>query len=109
MDLRTGQSLWQALQGPIPEHPPLEGDARAEVVIIGGGVTGALLSWILVQHGIEVLLVDKRHPTTGSTAASTGLLQYEVDTPLVELIEKVGKPKRRSCLSTRRPSHRGTR
>jgi len=91
MDLRTGQSLWQGLRGPIPEHPTLEGDARAEVVIIGGGVTGALLSWILVQHGIEVLLVDKRHPATGSTAASTGLLQYEVDTPLVELIEKVGQ------------------
>jgi glycine/D-amino acid oxidase-like deaminating enzyme len=91
MDLRTGQSLWQGLQGTIPEHSPLEGDARAEVVIIGGGVTGALLSWILVQHGIEVLLVDKRHPATGSTAASTGLLQYEVDTPLVDLIQKVGQ------------------
>lgn len=91
MDLRTGHSLWQGLQGPIPEHSALEGDARAEVVIIGGGVTGALLSWILVQHGIEVLLVDKRQPSTGSTAASTGLLQYEVDTPLIELIEKVGQ------------------
>ncbi len=91
MDLRTGHSLWQGLQGPIPEHSAFEGDARAEVVIIGSGVTGALLSWILVQHGIEVFLVDKRQPSTGSTAASTGLLQYEVDTPLIELIEKVGQ------------------
>jgi glycine/D-amino acid oxidase-like deaminating enzyme len=91
MDLRTGHSLWQGLQNSLVEFPPLEGDARTELAIIGGGVTGALLSSILVQHGIEVLLVDKRHPTTGSTAASTGLLQYEVDTPLVELIEKVGQ------------------
>ncbi len=91
MDLRTGHSLWQGLQDATPEFPPLEGDARTEIAIIGGGVTGALLSWILVQHGIEVLLVDKRHPATGSTAASTGLLQYEVDTPLVELIDKVGQ------------------
>jgi len=91
MDLRTGCSLWQDLQGSIPVYPPFEGDAHAEVVIIGGGVTGALLSWILVQHGIDVLLVDKRQPATGSTAASTGLLQYEVDTPLVDLIDKVGQ------------------
>ncbi len=54
MDLRTGCSLWQDLQASIPVYPPFEGDAQAEVVIIGGGVTGALLSWILVQHGIDV-------------------------------------------------------
>jgi glycine/D-amino acid oxidase-like deaminating enzyme len=91
MDLRTGLSLWQGLHGPLPEFKPLEGDVRTEVAIIGGGVTGALLSSMLAQHGIEVLLVDKRNPATGSTAASTGLLQYEIDTPLVELIAKVGE------------------
>jgi glycine/D-amino acid oxidase-like deaminating enzyme len=38
-----------------------------------------------------VLLIDSRDFCHGSTAASTGLLQYEVDTPLVELIQKVGE------------------
>ena len=36
-------------------------------------------------------LLDKGPPGEGSTAASTGLLQYEVDTPLSALIRKVGK------------------
>jgi glycine/D-amino acid oxidase-like deaminating enzyme len=36
-------------------------------------------------------MVDRRTIAEGSTAASTGLLQYEIDTPLVELIGKVGR------------------
>jgi glycine/D-amino acid oxidase-like deaminating enzyme len=64
---------------------------EAEVVIIGGGITGALLSSILSRSGMNVVLLDKRNPCTGSTAASTGLLQYEVDVPLVDLIAKVGR------------------
>ena len=41
--------------------------------------------------GVDTVLVDKRELGTGSTAASTGLLQYEIDTPLVDLIKKVGE------------------
>jgi len=37
------------------------------------------------------VIVDKRHVGMGSTAASTALLQYEIDTPLAELINKRGE------------------
>jgi glycine/D-amino acid oxidase-like deaminating enzyme len=36
-------------------------------------------------------VVDRRELGTGSTAASTGLLQYEIDAPLVDLIKTVGE------------------
>jgi glycine/D-amino acid oxidase-like deaminating enzyme len=36
-------------------------------------------------------MVDRRDLAAGSTAASTGLLQYEIDKPLVELAELVGQ------------------
>lgn len=50
----------------------------------GGGGTS------LVEAGAETLLSDKRDIRTGSTSASTALLQYESDVPLRELIKKVG-------------------
>ena len=35
-------------------------------------------------------MADRRAPTRGSTIASTALVQYEIDTPLVELKRKIG-------------------
>jgi glycine/D-amino acid oxidase-like deaminating enzyme len=67
------------------------GDFDCEVAVLGGGVSGALIALYLSREGVETLLIDKAQPATGSTAASTGLLQYEVDTHLSELIDKVGR------------------
>ena len=55
------------------------------------GGHGALVAYHLVQEGVETVLVDKRDIGAGSTAASTALLQYEIDTELHELIGTVGE------------------
>jgi len=61
-----------------------------DVIVIGAGITGALVSWHLSTKGIRSIVLDKRHVGMGSTAASTSLLQYEIDTPLYDLQKKVG-------------------
>ncbi|WP_425613412.1 NAD(P)/FAD-dependent oxidoreductase [Anatilimnocola sp. NA78] len=93
MKLRTGKPYWIAAAQPEPAIPstPLTGDTRCSLLVLGGGITGALVAYRLVQQGVDVLLIDERDFGQGSTAASTGLLQYEVDTPLQELIERVGE------------------
>ena len=58
---------------------------------MGAGISGALTAWHLCQAGFKTVVVDKRHVGMGSTAASTALLQYEIDTPLSELITKRGE------------------
>jgi glycine/D-amino acid oxidase-like deaminating enzyme len=90
MDLHTGTSLWQAGAPPLVRFPPLEGSLATEVAVIGGGVTGALVAQRLVREGVATVLVDKRQPCGGSTAASTGLLLYEIDVHLCDLARKVG-------------------
>ncbi len=93
MDLRSGVSYWRATNPPIRGgFVPLAGDVACEVAIVGGGVTGALVGYSLTKAGVRTVLLDKRELGTGSTAASTGLLLYEIDVPLVELIAKVGEP-----------------
>src|SRR5687767_14850165 len=91
MDLRSGLSYWRANERPSVEYSALSGDAKCEVVVVGGGITGAAVAYFLVREGIDTLLVDKREFAAGSTAASTGLLQYEIDTPLSKLIRKTGQ------------------
>lgn len=90
-NLRSGLTYWRALGPDTTQHPPLEGDTECETLVVGGGITGTLVAGRLCQAGVQTLLIDREHPAVGSTAASTGLLQYEIDTPLIELIEKVGR------------------
>ena len=66
-------------------------DLSADVLIVGGGITGAMIADMLVEAGLDTVIVDRRGPTKGSTIASTALVQYEIDTPLVELTRKIGK------------------
>jgi glycine/D-amino acid oxidase-like deaminating enzyme len=91
VDLRSGTPLWIARGKQGLEFQPLSVDIRADVAILGGGITGALIAYQLVKQGASVVLIDRREIGRGSTAASTGLLQYEVDTPLVELVKQVGQ------------------
>jgi len=90
MDLRTEYPFWLLDKGLLGSYPSLDHDITTEVAIIGAGISGALVAWQLGQAGIRCVIVDKRHVGMGSTAATTGLLQYETDAPLTELIDKVG-------------------
>lgn len=91
MNLRSELPFWLLRNGLTANYPALEGDAKCDALVVGGGISGALLTHELASRGIDVLLVDRRHAAFGSTSASTGLLQYEIDTPLHELIGKVGE------------------
>jgi glycine/D-amino acid oxidase-like deaminating enzyme len=69
----------------------LTGDFETDILVIGAGITGATIADALSAAGREIVIVDKRGPAKGSTAASTALVQYEIDTPLIELIRKICK------------------
>lgn len=91
MDLTSGTPYWPLESGLLTVHPPLKADEKCEVAIIGGGITGAIVAYYLVDAGIDVVMVDQREFGWGSTSASTALLQYEIDVPLHKLIELRGK------------------
>lgn len=91
MDLKTGCIFWRDRDRRPTAYPRLDRDLQCDVAIIGGGITGALAAYFLSKAGAHVIVLDRRSICTGSTPASTGLLQYEIDTPLLKLIELVGK------------------
>lgn len=68
----------------------LQKNVETEIVIIGSGITGALVAHFLCEAGAKCIVVDKRMSSTGSTAASTAQLQYEIDLFLYELCDLTG-------------------
>lgn len=87
MDLHSGLAYWIVKNQLFNYYNPLEDDLTIDVAIIGSGITGALVSHELCMAGIPCAVFDKRTIATGSTAASTAQLQYEIDVPLSEMID----------------------
>lgn len=92
-DLRTGQSIWSARRRPAIEEKQLTRDVACDIVVVGAGISGALIAEQLSDAGFDVVIVDRRGPTDGSTAASTAMLQYEIDMPLHQMAERIGRDK----------------
>ncbi len=90
MNLTSSHPFWSVNNGLPANYPSLKRDVSCDAVVIGGGITGALVAVHLVEAGVKTLRIDKRDIGMGSTSASTALLQYEIDVPLRELIKKVG-------------------
>ena len=90
MDLKSGSPFWMLKNAQSAFHSPLHAHHRCDVMIVGAGITGALVARSLVEAGMSVCLVDKRQVAWGSTSASTALLQYEIDVELQALAKKFG-------------------
>lgn len=91
MDLHSGLPYWIVKNELFDYFNPLKTDYSVEVAIIGSGITGTLVAHELCTAGISCAVFDKRTIATGSTAASTAQLQYEIDVPLVEMANMVGE------------------
>jgi len=91
MDLKSGYPFWTVKNGLLTAFPQLTHDHQTETVIIGGGITGALIADELSRHGHQVVVLERRDVGWGSSAASTALLQYEIDTHMVHLAEQYGE------------------
>lgn len=92
LDLVGGDPPWtDPGEADAPPYSSLEKDADCEVVVLGAGVTGAMCAALLVDEGLDVMLVDKRSMAAGSTCANTALLLFEPDQPLCRLAEMLGE------------------
>ena len=90
MNLTTGYPFGLIKSGLSYNYPKLEQSIKTDVIIIGGGISGALTAYYLINAGIKCMIVDARTIGLGSTCASTSLLQYELDKPLTELTDLIG-------------------
>ena len=89
-DLRTGMSVWQARRTRGVPARKLSRDLDCDVLVVGAGISGALIAELLGDAGHDVAVVDRRGPFRGSTAANTALVQHAIDVPLTRLGRRIG-------------------
>ncbi|MDP5308550.1 NAD(P)/FAD-dependent oxidoreductase [Paracoccus spongiarum] len=92
-DLRTGTPFWLKTPNIAVAHCRLDRRQGWDAIIVGSGVSGALLAEALTRQGLGVLIVDRRPPARGSTPASTAMIQHEIDIPLIHHIRDMGRPR----------------
>lgn len=87
MDLQfvQGKCLFTKVNKVPKQYDYLTEDINTDVVIVGGGVTGAILAYYFSKKGIDTVLLEKKRMAYGSTSITTALLQYELDTNLRNL------------------------
>jgi glycine/D-amino acid oxidase-like deaminating enzyme len=65
-------SLYAETAISAPDLPRLEGEARATVGVIGGGITGLSAALHLAERGIDVALVEAHEPGWGASGRNGG-------------------------------------
>src|SRR5262245_13778312 len=80
--LHRGDSVWMAYPRRSPKAETTQRNIRTDILVVGAGISGALVAYLLADDGRRVTVVDRRGLVVGSTLASTALLQFELDMPL---------------------------
>ncbi|TIX90672.1 FAD-binding oxidoreductase [Rhizobium sp. P44RR-XXIV] len=88
--LRRDQPLWAAISGGSIKTGLTIAHSAYDVIIVGAGISGALMAHALSGKNLRVLVVDRRSPVQGSSLASTAMIQHEIDVPLHVLQKTMG-------------------
>ena len=83
--VRSSGPYWLIRNGMGDARASLRESLQCDVAVIGAGITGALVTDALIAPGRRIVVLDSRDVALGSTAATTALLQYEIDTHLTDL------------------------
>lgn len=82
------RSLWV---DPTDRHyPSLDHDVSADVVIVGGGLSGIGAAWALRDSGLSVLLLEDRTLASGASGRNAGFVLAGPSMPYNEAVEEFG-------------------
>ena len=90
----VGESLWSAT-ATGPSFPALSGDTKADVVIVGGGITGLTTAYLLQKAGRNVTVVESNKLGQGVTGYTSAHLTYILDAKFQDLVKRFGVKKMR--------------
>src|SRR5918999_2707152 len=92
MRASVGQTVspWLA-SVPPPSRPPLGGDVRADVGVVGAGIAGLSTAYLLARAGCSVVVVDEGPIGGGQSGRTTAHLSNAID-DLYQTIERIHGP-----------------
>ncbi|MEG1660985.1 MAG: FAD-dependent oxidoreductase [Clostridiales bacterium] len=88
------ESIWRKTTT-IPSHNNLEGDYETEVAVIGGGMAGILIAWLLRQQGKKVMVLEAARVGGGQSQNTTAKITLQHGLIYDRLITSFGEDKAR--------------
>jgi len=83
-------SYWIEGAASPAEYPALGGDVRADVAVLGGGITGLTAAALLKRRGKSVALIEMSRVGTGVTGHSTAKITSQHELIYAKLARSVG-------------------
>lgn len=86
------QDWWYStlLGSPTPMQPPLTGDIRADVAVVGAGMAGLMAAHRLADAGRRVVILERNVCGGGTTGKSAGFLTPDSELELSQLLRRYG-------------------
>ncbi len=84
------EPLW-GVNSPLNSYPPLNENMTADVVIVGGGITGITTAYLLSSAGKKVILLEANRLLNGTTGHTTAKITAQHDLIYDELLNHFGK------------------
>ena len=89
------RSLYADTAGPAPDTPPLAGDVRADVAVVGAGFTGLSAALHLAQAGLRVRVLEADEVGWGASGRNGGQvnpgLKFDPDQILADFGPEMGR------------------
>ena len=83
-------SLWQYTGIKLSKPDKLEGSIKADVVVVGAGITGLRTALELTIKGVNVVVLDKHEPGWGASGRSGGQINPLAHAQPDEIIQQLG-------------------
>src|SRR5690625_4297974 len=88
------ESLWQESVN-LDTYPALNQSTKADVGIVGGGITGITAAYLLAKQNVKTVLIDASHILNGTTGHTTAKVTAQHGLIYDEFIHHFGMEKAR--------------
>jgi glycine/D-amino acid oxidase-like deaminating enzyme len=75
----------------VPRFAPLDSNERADVVVVGGGITGLTAAYLLLRAGRSVVILERRRLAESDTGHTSAHVTMVTDLPMTDLIKQFGR------------------
>lgn len=78
-------SVWMTSTDNLPSHGPVDCDLSADVCVVGAGIAGLTIAYLLCQAGHNVVVIDDGPIAGGESCRTTAHLTHALDDRYFEL------------------------
>jgi glycine/D-amino acid oxidase-like deaminating enzyme len=90
--MTSTKTTWNDTKGLMKkDYGSFSGNKSADVVIVGGGITGIVSAYLLAKAGKKVVVLEKETVGSGITSYTTAFLTQSLDTEASSLIKSFGE------------------